>query len=179
MKNSGCLLAAGRFARRVAGAALIEVVIVLAIIVVIVTAVIGALTTTTLTYSMAGNWVANPCIKGGAAAFVGKAQVPAQYSATITEVLTTVGPGFRTVTKTPVPPLTAGATVTFSLVGAGGAVLITGGRTYTQGLNSSGSADVKLNAISKAGDVLQATINYDGRSAIDSVICQFETDPTH
>lgn len=157
--------------QREAGQVLVELLILVAVVSLIILTLISYFTTVTTRIRLTGGW-ATPAFTaiGPAPPFAVK------YGVRLEQITTTTGPfGSSTTTTSFVPVQTGMASVTFSLVGAGGALFVTGGRQYTTIVDSTGAADIKMIAVNNSGDIVQATVNFNGGTYPDPQTIQFET----
>jgi hypothetical protein len=152
------------------GVILVELAILIAVVAILITVLLSYFTTTRTVVSLSGGW-ANTQFTA-----VGPTPFPVKYAVGLKETTTVTPPfGSPSVTRAAIPLQAGIASVKFSLVGANGAVFITGGREYTMVIGPNGTADIKILAVANGTDMLMATVNYNGGAYPDTQIVQFET----
>jgi hypothetical protein len=156
--------------QREAGQVLVELLILVAVVSLIILTLISYFTTVTTRIRLTGGW-ATPAFTA-----IGPAPFAVKYGVRLEQITTTTVPfGGSTTTTSFVPVQTGMASVTFSLVGASGALFVTGGRQYTTIVDSTGAADIKMVAVNNSGDIVQATVNFNGGTYPDPQTIRFET----
>lgn len=150
----------------------------LLIVISIIVVIISLLMTKKVKVVLNGKWVASPCVTAAAGAgMVSSTPSSLRYNAVLTEVTTLSMPWpiGTSVSYKQIDLSAAGGSITFHLCGAGGALFVTGGREYTVRVSQAGTGDIKVKAVSKAGDEVGVSVNYNGGRYPDPDICPFET----
>lgn len=152
------------------GVVLIELLIVVAVVSLIVIFLISLFTKVTTVTTLAGKWIAPQFTA------VGPAPTGIQYTVGLIQTTTVTPPfGKPSTTRTVVPFPPGSVSVTFQLVGAGGATFDTGGRLVTVAVDASNNANANVKAVGNGTDIVQATINYNGGIYLDTETIRFET----